>query len=902
MENDPQSYGDQQRPKGPPPLGAENRPGFDPEEYAKECRKWIVGGLYYDHPLRVRDMSTNRRAEMFDQGAQNIQKAAAGYDSPGNLSTWVDTNWQARNPEAVYVPMPVLNEGLPARQNESARLERPRFKPVFKAKGSNPELSERKGAETMTNAVRHRLKEMNFDHQDALYHHRMPIHGAAWWMSELVIRYDKTRMVPSLTAVACPTKDCDFKLASSEITIQEARTLKLGAGQVEPVSRAGVRVMACPTCPDHPPLNTFQPTLEEAHTLKDAVDRPMGTEEPLADWEMSCPNDHEMFPADFGVGENPCDPDDFVYATVRKLDWVALRAPDKVGEVKPENAATLAKYHPVMGAPDIFQGMLAYKTFADSVRVVARHRKPWMECVMDERGNPVPGPNGKKQYRLNRGRSIVMAGNVVLLNKEYLFQSLTNKAKWIPRCIVRWEPWEFKDSGVRARGMSLWDNIYDAQITVNDTAGQEQAVRQTCAVPFYTLPKSANAEVKALGWGMPGALVTLETDPSEPPAEMKLVNNTTIDAGVRQEKSGMVEYIQRATHQSSMERGDPPPGVSAAVAMDSLLAATSVLREPRINRIKEAKKDCWKHGAEIIQAVYLEDREIRVEDEDGNENWQMVSSVDFASEVEVEVEAEPDVDQQARDIEVVRDMINTRQLDPAQLSPTQKRKLAKLQKAPEVLHEDEDLQTENAQREWLAFVGKKEKGKPETAFVRVPYVDPGLDDHSEHYVEHGRKAMSAHMRDLEDRAHWDAALQILATSWDETSYQVMTMPGPPCFQDRLFQTWKDALNKAAEMTEAGGMIDPETGQLAVDPSTGQPIPVVVKFTIDDEEALDAVLHWRSHMEAHKIADEQKQYQASLRATLAAPGAETTAAGNQVTEGAPPAETPPPTAPQPEMVQ
>jgi hypothetical protein len=546
-----------------------------------------------------------------------------------------------------------------------------------------------------------------------------------------------------------------------------------------------------------------------------------------------------------------------------------------------------------MGAPDIFQGMLNYKVFGDSVRVISRHKKPWMELVTDERGRAILGPKGKKQYKLNRGRSIVMAGNVVILDAEYLFQSLTDKKRWIPRCVVQWVPWEFKDGGTRMRGLSLWDSMFDAQIAANDTRGQTQAVRQRLAVPIYLALKSQNFEIKPMGWGLPGALATIDVEPGDTVVPPQIINNTTIDGGVKDELNDAVQFLQRVSHFADIEKGQPPTGVSAAVALDSLKAAASELREPRLERIKAAKRVCWKHGAEIIQAVYLEDREVRVEDEDGHENWKMVSATDFASEIEVEVEGEPDVDQQSRDIEVTRDLIDKRVIDVAQLTPSQRRKVAKIQKAPKELWEDEDLQTENAQREWLAF---RDDG-------RVPYVDPGLDDHSAHYEDHGRKAMSAHMRDLEEKAHWDDALRILGTNWDGTLQQVMMLPGPPCLQDRIRDTWKQVLTMAAEQTAAFAPGAPPPPP-ALDPATGQEIPAVpplVKFTIDDEEALDAVLDWRAHMEAHKLADEQKQIQAQLTPTLAAPGAETTEAGNQPTEMTPPAEAPP-TAPQPAMVQ
>jgi hypothetical protein len=72
----------------------------------------------------------------------------------------------------------------------------------------------------------------------------------------------------------------------------------------------------------------------------------------------------------------------------------------------------------------------------------------------------------------------------------------------------------------------------------------------------------------------------------------------------------------------------------------------------------------------------------------------------------------------------------------------------------------------------------------------------------------------------------------------------------------------------------------------------QPVVPVAPGIVDPQaqaqtESLKIVLYWRSHMEAHKLEAEIKQMRAAIQPTLAAPGADATAAGNQPTAGAPP---------------
>ena len=55
----------------------------------------------------------------------------------------------------------------------------------------------------------------------------------------------------------------------------------------------------------------------------------------------------------------------------------------------------------------------------------------------------------------------------------------------------------------------------------------------------------------------------------------------------------------------------------------------------------------------------------------------------------------------------------------------------------------------------------------------------------------------------------------------------------------------------------------------------------------DEEAMELVLQWRSHMEAHRLHGEMAQMQAQMQPTLAQPGAEETESGGEPPPGAPP---------------
>ena len=116
-----------------------------------------------------------------------------------------------------------------------------------------------------------------------------------------------------------------------------------------------VKLDACPGCGG--PLSPFQPTLQEARTLKDSLGQPMGKDVPLGDWFMRVPNMADVFPRNMGLDQRPGRIDEWVEVHVETMDWIARRWPDKMEDIKPERASTLDQYHPVGGAPDVYHGV-----------------------------------------------------------------------------------------------------------------------------------------------------------------------------------------------------------------------------------------------------------------------------------------------------------------------------------------------------------------------------------------------------------------------------------------------------------------------------------------------------------------------------------------------------------------
>jgi hypothetical protein len=397
------------------------------------------------------------------------------------------------------------------------------------------------------------------------------------------------------------------------------------------------------------------------------------------------------------------------------------------------------------------------------------------------------------------------------------------------------------------------------------------------AVPIYYALKTMNLEMGTRD-GVPGRFIFGDIDPEAPSMAPAIINNTTIADGVWKELDDSVNSIAKFAGDVEVEKGQVPPNVEAALAIQYLKTYAGERREPRIARIKEALRRVWKHGLELMTALYIEPREMSYENEAGQERWGYVVAQDISGETTITIDSEADFDDKARNQELVLSLVEKGILQPTE-DPNLTREIARVLDAPESLFETQDIQKDSAQREYIEY---KEKNI-------IPVVDPSLDDHGAHYRQHGIDSQSEWYQELARRAEWSSALKILGASWDMTLNQVAMTPGPLCLQERIFEAWGQILQMASQPPP---LIDPATGMPVIDPTTGQPVPSQeppLYTPPQDLEALEYVLRWRAHNEDHRLTEQNRQMMSMQQPILAAPGGVQGPAGTQ-----PNAMQPPPT--------
>lgn len=834
----------------------------------QELVSWIDNQIYYQHPQRARDISNYRRAELYDQGYQWLWRAMSGIDSARFPSQWVQMYWGEDDPQRI--PMPVFNEGFGARVNESARLGRPNFRPIVRPRGDRPDLKRKEGARKQEHLLRHRLKEMLFDKVQSQINFHMPLYGGVYLQSEWVMRWDKLTLYPSTSAAHC--ERCKFILTSKRAMLTQVPGQMMGQNALSPAQPPApvapgqepppppvapvpgqpqqAQFNACPQCGGG--LSPYQPTMQEAEASKDSLGRPLGQSLPEGEWHVTVPSPYDVFVRNLGYDMRPGEITDWVWTHIEHMEYLDCRWPSIASTIEPETPAKLALWHPVAGAPDVYAGVTDKKVFKEHVRVRERHRHPYIEYS----SNPVADKYGEWQpcddspsgiyWRLNHGRSVVVVGNKRVFDGPYLLESANYPGEYIPRIVLDYVPWELRDGGRRLQGVSQWELMFDPQDATNQITSQRQAVRSRLAVPIYIIPRTMNMEVQGLMAGVPGMVASIDWDPTLPDDLPKLFNNTTIDHGAVEELEDARNSVHTLGQDKVIESGNPPPGVDAAMALEELKKSAGESREPRIQRIADALKRVFTHGAKCQQAFYIKERACQYEDDNKDERWAYYSGLDLDHDVEVDVEPDMTTDDEKR--LAVKDLLQQKIITP-QDSPDMPRLLAKCwgDSVPGELFEDRDLQDQSAQREFIDFWETNTN----------PQVDPTLDDHEAHWQVHGRACHEEKFRDLEIQAHWDEVLRILNAGggWEEQLEMLVIAPLPGTLQDKILTYWMQMLEGAMYMP---------------------PNP----------EALMRVLQWRAHMEAHKLQGEYRQLKAQFAPLMAAPGGKQTPTGTQPTPGQP----------------
>lgn len=184
------------------PIGTRRTDDLKPpgqEEDELKLVEFVKQRAYRSSPLYAEDFSLARKAELYDQSEQWLRRAHTTRDSR-YPTQWVRIDSDSSDPNSI--PLPVYNEMVRLRENESSRLGRPEYKPKVNPKGENPGITEKEGAKGAERALQSRMKDMHWDQIQEQLVYNMPMYGGAWVESSWEQTWMDTVRVPA-KSVAC---------------------------------------------------------------------------------------------------------------------------------------------------------------------------------------------------------------------------------------------------------------------------------------------------------------------------------------------------------------------------------------------------------------------------------------------------------------------------------------------------------------------------------------------------------------------------------------------------------------------------------------------------------------------------------------------------------------------------
>lgn len=890
------------------------RPDYPPKNDVNKTRHFLDTVMSHENPYWLDQYSIWEKARLYvkrnQQWLEPDQMEDATHSPFWKLREVDGDNW---------TPMPVHNEMIAQIQNEAARLQGNGSRPYIRPVDDTPKMQ--RAAKLGRDVLVSKLEELYWRELEHEGCDELATYGnwifKAWWD----IDYTKTVRVPVTDALKCPS--CDFRMANAKVPEKKTAavmTAPKNEGRISvestedennplvpPKFRAkATHCLTCqPTAPTMdefgaeiapgappPPLEAYTPESEEAQEGRDYFGRPLGEEVPLGDVNVQNISCFNYKPENFG-NTRLRDLSEHGEERIETLDWVANHYPDKAKDVKAEDAADLMRWHPIVGNSRYLYGGGDVGMFANHVLVREWHKEPWIEV-----------DKNSGRWKLNRGRSLIMAGNVVLLDGDFMIEK--EDGSLLARVHYEVVPWEIRTGEVW--GLSMSEILFSQQESINTLISQVQDARHRFGSPKLLCEEGMDLNYSGyadtgynsdIWYYRPGATEDAKPIP---------FGNQQMEGQWVAEYQHYVDSMQRSAGTMDAETGAVPGGGSSEWSAQALMylgEKASERRKNRIDRIREAKKRMYRFMLEWIQERYVEDRNYTIKTESERLSVRAFTGADLEGNTDVEIDDEP-----AYDTKVVRRAAIGDGLKAGTIvadTATARRKINRELGAPLDINEDQNKQVERACDEALAYY---EDGL-------APAVDIRADDHTIHFQQHMLDLMGDDWQRLRDDVDWNQ-VQLAIWNWQEDFDVLMSaeaelkanplppqppMPLPDPVTGKVApeavaaeqQQWQQrqqtaqiiaAMPRALELRifqfmqktlEQSGILQNQ----APDPMTGA---VAVQVDTERMGKINQLFRFYAHAEAH-YRQSQAQAQAAAPGP-AAPGGMETPRGMAPTQGEP----------------
>jgi hypothetical protein len=603
----------------------------------------------------------------------------------------------------IELPRPVTNFCGPAVDSELATLNKRRLKPKVIASKRHPRAEA--AARVSQEVLDDRLKRLDWPtHRDRFIWNTITT-GTGFLKSYWDTPHDKMTRIGNPDAVVCP--HCSNVLSSPIVPVSlRSRFPSIPSSTQEhaPEDEAGepeLELSECPFCTGGNKLQPFEVSPEMATSMQDAAGRPMGYDVPKGNTAIEAPSPFYMFPENSGVGVTPDNCRFYGQASIRSLDWIAERYPDRMDDVSAEDPELLMEQHPILGEHHLlgwYNSTLDSSIYEDHAHIYEIH--------------------AERSHRFPEGRSIVIAGESTILDDGPLYRTYQGPdGEDISVPSVQYAAARFKVRAGEFWGHSLIDDIISPQNRINAIDAQVIDARDRMGSP--NLLATEGMEMTGPEWVEEyggGKIMTYIPDPMAPGERPEVFGSILMPTGVYQEREACREDIRSLAGPQPIQQGEAPKNVSTTSGLQLLGEQAELISEPKLRGIETALEAIWEHQLKLIWTLRTDPDEYEVDtDTDGYEVKQFTRE-DIEGQTRVKIEKQAFIEKSIYDREAAREaqadgLYNTE-------TPRARKRLLEIRGLPTDINEDESLQIDAAKRMWVEF----------TDDGRVPVIDESLDD------------------------------------------------------------------------------------------------------------------------------------------------------------------------------
>ena len=537
--------------------------------------------------------------------------------------------------------------------------------------------------------------------------------------------------------------------------------------------------------------------------------------------------------------------------SIVSIDWL-LKRHKHAADVKPlslSDMSELARWHP-SGVE--YGGLYGYSGWSSG------EQARWCVYRITVR-EPFKTDDGVAEPL---GRVIISANDIVLSNGPLMLEHKETGRK-IPRYKIHIG--RFSTENDSCYGSGLVARLLGSQDTVNNMTSMMEYNAHTYGSPRLHLPPGTTIEYLGTGAGAGQSDIFQWSGEKEP--EVIQGNGQHPDA------TKLIELnftnMERAAGQSDIDRGQAPPGVSAASAMMYLGEQSGAAKKPTEERFAERDAKVFRHMLEIVNATYDTPRQLKAGDRGDSRTQDSYSATDLMWQLDVRVAVKPSYNTDVFNREVAKELATANLLPMS--TPLEQFLAAKQLGADESVNPAAFRQKTIAENEWLDFMF----GQPPIA----PVVKSKYDDHAMHEFQHLDDLESADGDPL--TKHW-SLVQLACEGWEEqlaalqqAEIMVQTATPPQVVKNPIDGRTDPVATKASAEAWAFGIQAKEIVD-SLPKNNEQRIFIIMSkllaqypdfLTLDEESAKDTIMLVRflAHIEAHRFESAKAQAAAMMSA-------------------------------------